>query len=267
MKNFSLRTVSYFFAAIILIILLHYFGALSPVERVLERVGNPFVSGFHAFGIRIRDFYDRQTSGVDLEKENQNFQSQIEQLTVEVARLRTLEEENKSLREQLDFRNKEKRQLMLVNISSRALAGDANQTVTLDRGSADGLSAGLPVVSGAGLLIGKIVETKKHLSLACLVTSSRCQFAATVENQNKTIGLTKGELGLTIKMDFIPQTEVINQGELVMTSGLEQNVPRGLVLGKISQVQKLNKELWQTATIEPLVNLNDLVIASVLLPQ
>ena len=155
---------------------------------------------------------------------------------------------------------------MLVNISSRALAGDANQTVTLDRGSADGLSAGLPVVSGTGLLIGKIVETKDHLSSACLVTSSRCQFAATVENQNKTIGLTKGELGLTIKMDFIPQTEVINRGELVVTSGLEQNVPRGLVLGKISQVQKLNKELWQTATIEPLVNLNDLVIASVILP-
>jgi rod shape-determining protein MreC len=266
MKNFSLRKIGYFFVTIILIIVLHYFGALSPAERILERGFNPFVSGFHAFGIKIRDFYNRQTSGVDLEKENEAYQSQIEQLTVEVARLRTLEDENKSLREQLDFRNKENRQLMLVNISSRALAGDANQTITLDRGSVDGLSVGLPVVSGAGLLIGKIVETKEHLSLACLVTSSRCQFAASVENQNRTVGLTKGELGLTIKMDFIPQTEVINQNDLVMTSGLEQNVPRGLVLGRISQVQKLNKELWQTATIEPLVNLNDLVIASVILP-
>jgi len=266
MKNFSLRKIGYFFAAIILIILLHYFGALSPAERVLERAFNPFVSGFHAFGIKIRSFYERQTSGVNLEKENRNLQSEIEQLTVEVAGLKTLEDENKNLREQLDFRNKEKRQLMLVNVSSRALAGDTNQTITLDRGSKDGLSVGLPVVSGAGVLIGKIVETKDHLASACLVTSSRCQFAVTVENQNKTIGLTKGELGLTIKMDFIPQTEVINQGELVLTSGLEQNVPRGLVLGKISQVQKLNKELWQTANIEPLVNLNDLVIASVVLP-
>ena len=267
MKNFNLRTISYFFAAIILIIALHYFGALSPVERVLERAFNPFVSGFHALGVRIGNFYNRQTSSIDWEKESQNYQRQIEQLTVEVARLRSFAEENKSLREQLDFRNQEKRRLILVNISSRALAGDANQTVTLDRGSADGLSTGLPLVSGSGFLIGKIVEVKEHLSLACLVTASRCQFAATVENQNKTIGLTKGELGLTIKMDFIPQTEVINTGELVVTSGLEQNVPRGLVLGKISQVQKLNKELWQTATIEPLVNLNNLIIASVVLSQ
>lgn len=266
MKNFSLRKIGYFFVVIILIIFLHYFGALSPVERVLQRAINPFISGFYAFGIKIQSFYNHQSSGVNLEKENQALHRQIEQLMVEAAKLRTLDDENKSLREQLDFRNKEKRQLKLVNISSRALAGDANQTITLDRGSTDGLSVGLPIVSGAGILIGKIVETKEHLASACLVTSGRCQFAVTVENQNKTLGLAKGELGLTIKMDFIPQTEVINQGDLVMTSGLEQNVPRGLVLGKISQVQKLYKELWQTATIEPLVSLNDLVIASVIMP-
>lgn len=266
MKIFSIRRVAYFLFLAAAVIALHYTGILSPVERVVEKALNPMLGAFYGAGVSVRDFYDRQAGERDLIAENERLQSQLNQLVVENARLNMLEEENRSLRQQLDFAGKDNRRLVMVNVNSRTEVNNVSQGITIDRGSADGLSAGLPVISGEGLVIGKIMETKEHLSEVCLVTASRCQFAATVENQNKTMGLTKGELGLTIRMEYIPQTEEIKPGELVVTSGLEKNVPRGLVLGKISEVEKNSKELWQSASIEPMQNLNNLVIASVIMP-
>ncbi|MBU2416305.1 rod shape-determining protein MreC, partial [Patescibacteria group bacterium] len=70
--------------------------------------------------------------------------------------------------------------------------------------------------------------------------------------------------GLTIKMDFIPQNKRINNEDIVITSGLEKNIPKGLVIGKITRINKNNNEVWQNAIIEPLADLDNLIIVSVL---
>jgi cell shape-determining protein MreC len=92
--------------------------------------------------------------------------------------------------------------------------------------------------------------------------------AAAVQGQNdqKTSGVVEGDLGLTIKMDFIPQAEKIKVDDIVVTSGLEKNIPRGLVIGKIIQVNSDSNEIWQKATVESLMNLEDLTIVSILPP-
>jgi rod shape-determining protein MreC len=68
-------------------------------------------------------------------------------------------------------------------------------------------------------------------------------------------------------MNFIPQSAEISLDDVVVTSGLEQYIPRGLIIGKIIEVTKDNNELWQNAVIESTVDSEDLVIVSVLLPQ
>jgi rod shape-determining protein MreC len=80
------------------------------------------------------------------------------------------------------------------------------------------------------------------------------------------MGITEGDLGLTIKMNFIPQSDTINLDDTVITSGLGGNIPRGLVIGKVSQVNNRSNEIWQDVSIEPLINLNSLTIVSVLIP-
>ncbi len=266
MKNFSLRNISLFFAGITAIIFLHYLRVLSPAESLAQRALNPFFSVFYSAGGKLRAIYDRQAAERDLLAENSDLKKQLAEQTIEIAKFKTIEDENKLLREQLNFFKAGERKYLMVNVSSLVSAGGANQSFVVDRGSADGLFAGLPVVAGNGMVVGKIVETKEHLSEACLISSSRCQFAAAIANQNRTIGLAKGDLGLTVKMDFIPQTEEIKAGDLVVTSGLEKNVPRGLVLGKVTAVNRSNKELWQTAVLEPFIDLNDLIFAAVLVP-
>ena len=142
-----------------------------------------------------------------------------------------------------------------------------NQTLIIGKGERDGLRPGLAVLGGRGIVIGKIVSTKDHLSEICLTVNPECKLAAAIQNEDKTSGIAQGDLGLTIKMSFIPQTKKIEEGDTVITSGLEQDIPKGLVIGSVSQVHKENNELWQNAIIEPLIDFNDMTIVSVLLPN
>ena len=67
-------------------------------------------------------------------------------------------------------------------------------------------------------------------------------------------------------MNFIPQSKSINKEDIVVTSGLERTITRGLVIGQISEVIKESNELWQEAVLESNINFNELTIVSVLLP-
>lgn len=266
MKSSKLQSSIYLAGAVVLLIVFHYIGLLAPVERLVQKILNPVFSGFYASATKSRHFLERQATDRDLTSINRQLESDYARLLVENSALKSLEEENMALRQQLNFIGKEKPHFMMVNINSRTEVNNVSQSVILDKGSADGIAVGYPVIVGEGVVVGKVMEVKEHLAEACLITSDRCQFATTIQNQDRTIGLIKGELGLTVKMDFIPQTERITLGDTVITSGLEKTVPRGLVVGRVSQVLKSNKELWQAATIEPAVDFNDLILASVLLP-
>jgi rod shape-determining protein MreC len=264
-------------AVIMLLIFLHYTRLLNPVESFLSKAFRPVLSVFYSLGANLNKTYLEQTEKQDLASELEQAKNKINQLTTENVKLRFLEEENSILRKHLNFLNKDNRRYLIANIISRGeLAGsneEGNQSVMVDKGSVDGLYAGLAVVSSTavgtssqGVIVGKIANVKEHISEIYLVTDKNIKLAAAILGESKTSGVASGDLGLTIKMDFIPQTENIKPGDIVATSGLEQSVPKGLVIGRVTKINKENNEVWQSATIEPMVDLDNLSVVSILLP-
>jgi rod shape-determining protein MreC len=67
-------------------------------------------------------------------------------------------------------------------------------------------------------------------------------------------------------MNYIPQLEKVTVGDTVVTSGLSEDIPRGLVIGRVTNVKSISNEVWQTATIEPLLNFKNLTVVSVVIP-
>ena len=263
-------------AVILLLIFLHYAKLLSPLESFLNQSLKPIFSGFYSLSADLNKTYLDKTAKQDLAAELKQAEEKVNQLIAENVKLRFLEEENSVLRKHLNFLNKDNRRYLIANIISRGeltgSSGESGQSAVIDKGSADGLFAGLAVVSSTamgtssqGVIIGKIANVKEHIAEIYLVTNKNSKLAASIFGENKTSGIASGELGLTIKMNFIPQTENIKEGDIVATSGLEQSIPRGLVIGRVTKVNKENNEVWQSATIEPLVDLDTLSIVSILL--
>jgi len=252
-----------------LLIFFHFLGLLSPVENAVINLLNPMLSGFYSFSSNLRIKYNEQTSKLDSLERAKELELRINQLTEENVRLKIIEEENKILREHLRFLTANRCKYIMSNVISRGditSITEQTETIAIDKGIKDGVYAGLGVVSSKGIIIGKVIEARDNIAKVYLTNNSKCKLAAAILNQEKTSGITAGELSLTIKMEFIPQDEEVKVGDIVITSGLEQFIPRGLVIGRVTEVYRESNELWQSARLSSMIDPNDLIIVSVLLP-
>ncbi|MCX6798312.1 MAG: rod shape-determining protein MreC [Candidatus Falkowbacteria bacterium] len=239
------------------------------MENSLITVSKPLTKTLYNLSSRWGFAYSERQHQRDLSLNVTNLEQEVSRLTVANTKLKEAGAENNKLRQYLNFLVPAKYKYLMTNIISQPAllgAGDAENDLILDKGSKDGLRLGLAVINEDGIIVGKITELKDRTARACLITNYNCELAATVQNQTRTIGLTDGSLGLTIKMSFIPQSEKINVGDTVITSGLGGNIPRGLVIGKVIQVDNKSNEIWQELNIEPLINLDNLTIVTVVWP-
>ncbi len=268
MVKLDTKKITTFGAAVVLLVFLHYIGLLLPAENLLTRVSRPLLSRMYSVSSFFRKTYNAEENQTTLENEVKNLKSQVNNLIVENSNLKNLEDENQTLRDYLKFFTQNKEHYVMADIISRGgVDSDTGETILINKGAKDGIDIGYPVISGQGIIVGKIMDVKDSISEACLTVNPACKIAVTVQNQDKTSGIAEGDLGLIIKMNFIPQTKSIKMGDIIITSGLETDIPRGLVIGTVAQVNKENNELWQDAVVEPLVDPNDLTIVSVLIPN
>lgn len=252
-----------------LLIFLHSLGALRPLENLLLSLAKPLSSRLYSRGAAFNSSYSEKQQAADLQARVDYLTKEVTRLTVDNSRCQETGEENRKLRDQLKFLNNQSCRTVLANIIAQetiAETSDSGRNFVIDKGTKDGLQAGLGVTSETGVIVGKVVEAGETTAQICLTTSPGCKLAAAVENETKTQGITDGDLGLTIKMNYIPQSEKISPGNIIITSGLGGNIPRGLVIGRVTQVANESNEVWQAATIEPIVNLNNLTVVSVVIP-
>lgn len=253
-------------AVVALLFFLHWTGLTRSGERTLLAAIQPIASRLYSWSSSISSSYASRREVFDFQAEIERLRREVAGLTVENSRFREIVEENEKLRKVLSFQDNQNFSAIVASIIAKEEAGEDRRDLVINRGRQDGLRPGLGVVSDEGGVVGKVVEVKDRTAKICLVTSPGCRLAATVQNQLKTQGLTDGDLGLTIKMSYIPQLEKIAQDDLVITSGLDGDIPRGFVIGRVTQVMNESNEVWQEATIEPLINFNNLTIVSVIVP-
>jgi len=264
------KKIFIFIAVTGLLVFLYVLGVLSPVENFVVKVLNPVLKDAHILGINFQDKISDQVTKKNLLEENEKLRNENIKNIADAADFKLLVEENEILRNSLGFLSRNEHEFVMANVLSRGEIGDIYgqpEAIVIDKGKEDGLFEGLAVVDSRGSVVGKVAAVKNNSSFVYLTNNNKCKFAATILNDERTSGITEGELGLTIKMDYIPQNRIIKKEDTVITSGLEENIKRGLVIGRIREINKENNELWQEAEIESLVDLDNLIIVSVILPS
>lgn len=245
------------------VIIFHYSGILFPVENLAMKVLAPISSGFYIFGQKIQSIWKADVSLADYEK----LQAEKNQMIAKNAELQILERENDELRESLNFKKEKQYDTLMATVLGRDPT--VSNYFILNKGSKDGVQNNLPVVSPEGMLVGKIIKVEESLSIMLIPTDTNFQTAAAIlgEGKNSTSGLVHGEKGLGIKMEFIPQDEEVFRGDVVVTSGLELNMPKGLVIGQIAELKRESRDIFGEATISPLAVYENLNTVIVLLPR
>ena len=202
----------------------------------------------------------------DLERENGSLKIEIASLNEKLAAAQAAVPENESLRQALDFVAPDHYSLVSTNI----IGSDPNTSVRsliIDRGTESGISVGSAVVAGNGILIGKIVSSGPGRSTVLLLTDPRCVIAAMVSGRPEANGVAKGELGFVVTMSLVPQSAKIESGDLVVTTGREKDIARGLVLGTVESVKSEPSEPFSTATVVPVIDPMSLTVVRVMVAK
>jgi rod shape-determining protein MreC len=225
---------------------------LSPLQLVIKRASQPFAQAFS----RVQRLGELQREFDRLVQENAILRSQV--VLLEEASI-----ENETLRGQLEFRSAVPEFQLL---SAEVIGHDPNKLLhylIIDRGSADGIKRGMPVLTAAGL-VGRISEISGSSSKVLLVTDSSSSVSALVQRSRAT-GVVQGYVGQELRMRYIPQGETVEPGDMVLSSGLGGNFPKRLVIGQIERVSSQDVDMFQEAKVVPAVNLRGLETVMVLL--
>lgn len=250
------------FSVFVLAVFFHYLGWLKTPENLLRQAVIPFTKTAYHLQLGVKNLYDRYLSRQDLFEKNQQCLNQLNKLAIDKTELEILRQENQSLRSLLNFSKKEKK-MVLAEIIGQS-ADSLSTSLFINRGSDDNIKLNDPVVAEEGLLLGKIIWVDKKISLIQLITDNQSKVAAAVLNQEKTVGVVNGEHGISIQMTMIPLNEVIKINDLIVTSGLETNLPRGLIIGRVETISKELYAPFQSARLQPLVDFNKVTVAGVL---
>lgn len=231
-----------------LLFFLHLLGALGKSEAWLMRKLAVQETRLSAAAISFRQSVLAPFKVSDILQENDRLRAQNEADEVEIARLTNVQDENAELRALLGFTQKQKPAPIIARVTARTPEAGAH-TILLDRGSDDGVAADMPVVAASGVLVGKIFKVERTSSVALLLIDTRSRVGAEVQNALRTQGLVQGERGLSLEMQLIPQNEEVKTGDLIVTSGIEPLMPKGLVIGRVNEIQTQEKSPFKTAAV------------------
>jgi rod shape-determining protein MreC len=130
------------------------------------------------------------------------------------------------------------------------------RTVVIDRGSADGLREGMPVVATDGV-VGQLVKVAAGSSRALLLTDHASSIASLVQ-RSRARGVVKGAGGGRCAMEFTLHGEDVKVGDTVVTSGIGGIFPKGFPVGEVTMVKKGEFGIFQTIEVRPRVSIEKL---------
>lgn len=249
----------------ILIIFFHYFGWLNFIERPIKALIIPISTRITHWRVSSQDFFNSYFSNKDELVESYN-KCLVKNQDSEVADVKSkdLEQENNELRKQLGFFHRRNFTHVTANVVGLN-TDNIEKMIIINAGEQDGLKNDQPVIVGDGVIVGTIAKVEKDISMVRLINDNQSKVAATLLNKDGSLGVVEGGYGLSIKMNFIPRNEVVLVGDKVITSGLEENVPRGLLIGEVSVAENEAYQPFQQAVLTPAVDLSKLFIVSVLI--
>jgi len=253
------RKKNWYLVAIIFILALVFFLSRSFWLKVVGGLSSPM----YKFGIYISDIFQ---SDDQLKTELESLRQDLKATSVDYALLQSLVKENEELRSLLNYTISPEYKKITAEIIS-VVPGLDKSIFLINKGNKQGILPGMPVISPDGILIGKVYRSDEYTSQIVFLENALFKVTAQIQNDEQTMGLVVGVRNLGIRINYLPQTENINLGDLVVTSGRDQYIPRGLVIGKISTIHKNENDFFQSATIISPEDFQKVFFVGVLVPS
>lgn len=263
MFNFNRNTLIAAALVILLVLIFSfiYFSSLNLpfvnwFSDIIYNTITPILNIIHHLIENIKNFFTTLFSIDEIDKEIEELRQKNNVLERQILFLENINRENKRLRELLLFKEKVDYQM----IGAEVIANSPSiweKTITINRGSRDGLEERMPVITYQGFLVGRVENVGSSSAQVRLITDQDFVVGGIIaRTESREIGLVRGS-GRDDRaniMDNIAWDADIKKGDVILTSGLSNNFPAGLKIGEVAEVETDNYGLSQKAAVNLFIN-------------
>lgn len=239
-----------------------YRGEPNPLTNAMGVITTPIRNGISSLAGWAEGIYNYSFQYQELQEENQRLKKEIADLEAAAREGEADSQENQRFRELLGLRQK-RRDFVFesATITARSTTNWAS-TLTLSKGSEQGVAAGDCVVDEAGNLVGIIDEAGSNWSTMITVVDANLEMGAVIA-RTESPALLEGDFTLMaqkkLKLTYLPENTELLTGDRVLTSGMGGNYPSGLVVGTIDSIHTDASGMSRYAIITPTANLDSLI--------
>jgi rod shape-determining protein MreC len=234
-------------------------GLLGPVQGLIAVPINAIAAVFNRVGFAINGNLDQVNDLETARRRITELEGRLTQFQAELVELREVASDYDRLSRLLNYETtRESEDFLTANVIASDDPNTLLRTIMIDRGSRDGLTRGMAVVTDQGM-IGRVLRVAADASQVLLITDPSSAVSGRLQT-GRAEGSVVGDLSGNLTMTFIPLNAQVSVGDLVITSGLGGNLPGDMVLGQVTSVQQFESELYQEATIRSLNNFDTLEI-------
>jgi len=199
------------------------FGAFAEVQRGVS-------SGMGGVRTWWGDYLALQT----VRSDNERLQQEVSRLQIALQQERAHAQQSRSLERLLELRS----QTELATMAAGVIAGSASpdfRTLTVDKGTNDGLRPDMAVIAPSGV-VGRIITPGARAAKVQLLIDRNAAAGALVE-RSRAQGVAVGT-GTDLRLNYVSGTADVTVGDVVVTSGIDGIYPKGFVVGQIESVER-----------------------------
>ncbi|HZM94036.1 MAG TPA: rod shape-determining protein MreC [Vicinamibacterales bacterium] len=209
----------------------------------------------------VHDNWTNYVALQDVRVENAKLKDEIAALQIGLQQERALAQQSRTLQGLLDLKSA----VQLKTTAASVIAGGASpefRTMTIDKGTGDGLSPDMPVLAPAGV-VGRIVMPASRAAKVQLLIDRDAAAGAIIE-RSRAQGVVVGTGTDRFRLDHVPGAADIQVGDRVVTSGIEGIYPKGFLIGQIESLDRKSGE-FSDVVVRPAVQFSELETVLVVL--
>lgn len=247
-------------------------GGLHAIQRGFLEAFAPLQEGASRALKPARDLVGWGGDAFDAKSDNKKLRRDVRELRARLAAAETASRDARELRALVGFNRSPGFPEGYEPVPARVIARSPTvwyATITIDKGSDQGVRVNQPVTTGSGL-VGKVSDVAPDASRVTLLTDHTSGVSAQVvpDGANGVVKATVGNPSDLI-LDFVQKGRPVPKGATVITSGwrssrLESLFPRGVPIGEVTRVDSGERELYQRVHLRPFADVRDLDFVEVL---
>jgi rod shape-determining protein MreC len=231
------------------------FGAFAEVQRAASSV----VTG-------VQDGWTNYFALQQIRRDNEQLKHEVTEMRVALQQERALANQTRTLQQLLDLRTTLPLSTTAGTVTQSAVIGGgpspAFRTITIDKGSHDGIRQDMAVLAPAGV-VGRVIMPSGRAAKVQLLIDSNAAAGVMVE-RTRAQGVAVGSGSERLQMEYVPSSADVKPGDQVVTSGIDGIYPKGLVIGQIESVRGGTGDS-RTIVIKPAVDFSSLEAVLVVL--